>query len=197
MVGCAGVISVMYVLRNHYKLQKYITTQHFNNMGKLLVLLSLIYLYFNINEYLVPGYKMKTVDGEHLQEMFTGRYAPLFWSVQIFGMILPIIILLFRKGRKPMPMLIVSILVVIGAWFKRFLIVVPTQLHPFIPIQHVPESWHRYIPTWEEWAITSASLAGALLIITLFVRLFPIIPIWETKEEKVKVNLIDTTKPAV
>ena len=195
--GCAGVIAVMYVLRNHYKLQKYITELHFNNMGKLLVLLSLIYLYFNINEYLVPGYKMKTVDGEHLHEMFSGRYAPLFWSVQIFGMILPIIVLLFRKGRKPVPMLIVAILVVVGAWFKRFLIVVPTQLHPFIPIEGVPESWHRYIPTWEEWAITSASLAGALLIITLFVRLFPIIPIWETKEEKMKINVIDTTKQAV
>jgi len=186
MVGCAGVISVMYVLRNHYKLQKYITTQHFNNMGKLLVLLSLIYLYFNINEYLVPGFKMKTVEGEQLYELFRGSYAPMFWSVQIFGMILPIIILLFKKGRKPLPIFIVSLFVVVGAWFKRFLIVAPTQLHPFVPIQRVPESWHHYIPTWEEWMITSASLAGALLIITLFVRLFPIIPIWEVKEEQMK-----------
>ncbi len=54
MVGAAGVIAVMYVLRNHYNLQKYITIRHFDNMGRLLVLLSLIYLYFNINEYLVP-----------------------------------------------------------------------------------------------------------------------------------------------
>jgi molybdopterin-containing oxidoreductase family membrane subunit len=195
--GCAAVIAVMYVLRNHYKLQKYITQLHFDNMGKLLVLLSLIYLYFNINEYLVPGYKMKTVDGEHLHELFRGRYAPLFWSVQIFGMILPIIVLLFRKGRRPVPMLIMSILVVIGAWFKRFLIVVPTQLHPFIPIEGVPASWHSYVPTWEEWAITSASLAGALLVITVFVRLFPIIPIWEMEEEKMKITLVGETKPVV
>src|SRR6476660_4952887 len=68
--GCASVIAVMYVLRNHYKLQKYITQMHFDNMAKLLVLLSLIYLYFNINEYLVPGYKMETVEGEHLHELF-------------------------------------------------------------------------------------------------------------------------------
>jgi Ni/Fe-hydrogenase subunit HybB-like protein len=184
MVGCAGVIAVMYVLRNHYKLQKYITTLHFNNMGKLLVLLSLIYLYFNINEYLVPGFKMKTVEGEQLYALFRGDYAPMFWSVQIFGMILPIIVLLFKKGRKPLPIFIVSIFVVVGAWFKRFLIVTPTLLHPFIPIQRVPESWHHYVPTWQEWSITSASLAGALLVITVFVRLFPIIPIWEVAEEK-------------
>jgi len=186
--GCAAVIAVMYVLRNHYKLQKYITQMHFDNMAKLLVLLSLIYLYFNINEYLVPGYKMETVEGEHLHELFRGQYAPLFWSVQIFGMILPIIILLFKKGRRPLPVLIVSIFVVVGAWFKRFLIVVPTLLHPFIPIQGVPESWHHYKPTWEEWAITSASLAGALLVITILVRLFPVISIWEMAEEKQKIH---------
>jgi len=148
----------------------------------------LIYLYFNINEYLVPGYKMETVEGEHLHELFRGQYAPLFWSVQIFGMILPIIILLFKRGRRPLPVLIVSVLVVVGAWFKRFLIVVPTLLHPFIPIQGVPESWHHYKPTWEEWAITSASLAGALLVITILVRLFPVISIWEMAEEKQKIH---------
>jgi Ni/Fe-hydrogenase subunit HybB-like protein len=184
MVGCASVIAVMYVLRNHYKLQKYITTKHFDNMGKLLVLLSLIYLYFNINEYLVPAYKMKTVEGEQLNELFSGRYAPMFWAVQTFGMIIPTVVLLFKKGRKPVPIFIISIFVVVGAWFKRFLIVTPTLLHPFIPIQHVPESWHHYVPTWEEWAITFASLAGALLVITLFVRLFPIVPVWEIAEEK-------------
>jgi Ni/Fe-hydrogenase subunit HybB-like protein len=184
MVGCAGVIAVMYVLRDHYNLQKYITHKHFDNMGRLLVLLSLIYLYFNINEYLVPGYKMKVVEGEHLKTLFSGEYAPMFWSVQVLGMIIPICILLFKKGRMPKVIFVVSLFVVVGAWFKRFLIVTPTLLHPFIPMQHVPESWKHYVPTWQEWSITGASLAGALLVITIFVRLFPIIPIWEIAEEK-------------
>jgi molybdopterin-containing oxidoreductase family membrane subunit len=120
----------------------------------------------------------------HLNELFIGSYAPMFWSVQILGMIVPIIVLLFKKGRKPVPLFIIAIMVVIGAWFKRFLIVTPTLLHPFIPIQGVPDSWHHYSPTWEEWSITSASLAGALLVITLFVRIFPVISIWELAEEK-------------
>jgi len=147
-------------------------------------LLSLIYLYFNINEYLVPAFKMKLTEGEHLKELFYGRYAPMFWSVQILGMCLPIVLLLFKSGRRPVPIFIISIMVVVGAWFKRFLIVAPTLLHPFIPIQRVPVSWTTYYPTWEEWAITSATLAGALLIITLFVKFFPIIPIWEMAEEQ-------------
>lgn len=195
MIGCASVIAVMYVLRNHYNLEKYITLKHFDKMGKLLVLLSLIYLYFNINEYMVPGYKMKKVEGEQLNELFSGVYGPLFWNVQIFGMIIPIIVLLFKKGRTPVLMFIISIFVVVGGWFKRLLIVTPTLLHPFVPIQRVPESWHHYAPTWEEWTITSATLAGALLVITILVRLFPVVPIVEVSEEDKKMNELSFEKP--
>ena len=77
-------------------------------------------------------------------------------------------------------MFIAGIMVVVGAWFKRYLIVTPTLLHPFLPMQNVPESYKHYFPSWEEWAIAIGSLAGALLIITFFVRILPIIPIYET-----------------
>ena len=95
-------------------------------------------------------------------------------------MIIPIIILLFKKGRRPFPAFIAGILVVIGAWFKRFIIVTPTLLHPFLPMHDVPANYRHYFPTWEEWAICIGSLAGALLVITFFARIFPIIPIHET-----------------
>jgi Ni/Fe-hydrogenase subunit HybB-like protein len=184
MVGCAGVIALMYVLRNHYKLDKYITLKHFDKMGRLLVLLSLIYLYFNINEYLITGYKMKTVEGEHLMDLFTGSYAPMFWLVQILGMIVPICVLVFKWGRKPVPIFVIALFVIVGAWFKRFLIVSPTLLHPFIPLNTVPQAWQHYFPTWQEWAITCGSLAGALLMVTFLIRVLPIIPIWEVAEEE-------------
>ncbi len=183
MLGAGAVIAAMFMIRRQYKMEKYITDAHFDKMGKLLVLLSLVYLYFNINEYLVPAYKMKHGEAAHLNSLFTGHYAPMFWSVQFFGMILPILVLIFRKGRKPLPAFIISIMVIVGSWFKRFLIVTPTLLHPFVPIQNVPESWKSYNPSWEEWLIAASTLAGACLIMTLFIRIFPIIPIWETAEE--------------
>ena len=183
VVGTASVICAMYILRQHYKLEKYITLKHFDYMGRLLVLLLLLYLYFNINEYFVPGYKMKKVDAEHLDSLLTGSYAPLFWSVQMLGMVIPCIVMMFKKGRLPLVMFILGAMVVAGAWFKRFLIVIPTMMHPYLPIQDVPEEYTHYFPTWPEWAITAASLAGVLLVITFFVRYFPIIPIWETAEE--------------
>jgi len=184
LVGAGGVVVAMYVFRRAYKLEGYITDKHFDNMGKILVMLALLYLYFNVNEYLVPAFKMKKAEEHHLMSLFTGNYSLLFWSVILLGMIVPVIVLLFPKGRKPTTMFIMGIFVVVGAWFKRFLIVTPTLLSPFLPIYDVPESYGKYFPTWEEWAITIGTLAGAMLIVTIFARLFPIIPIQETIEER-------------
>ena len=184
MLGCAGIIVAMYFIQKYLKLEEYITRKHFDNMGKLLVLLSLVYLYFNINEYLGPSFKMVGVEGEHITELFTGAYAPMYWFVQIIGLILPILVLLFRRMRTPFPMLIISLLVIVGAWLKRFLIVIPSLQHPYLPIQGVDESYLHYFPTWEEWAINSANVAGVLLIVTILIKLFPAIPIWEIAEEK-------------
>jgi Ni/Fe-hydrogenase subunit HybB-like protein len=184
LVGAGGVVVAMYVFRKFYRLEKYITEMHFDKMGRIVVLLSLLYLYFNINEYMVPAFKMKKSEESHLMELFTGDYAIMFWFAIIIGLIVPIIVLLFKKGRKPLPMFIIGIMVVVGAWFKRYLIVTPTLLNPFLPMQEVPKSYHYYFPSWEEWAIAMGSLAGALLVITFFARIYPIIPIQETITEQ-------------
>ena len=183
VVGVGGLISVMYVLRKSYKLEKYITDLHFDKMGQLLVFACLIYLYFNINEYLLPAFTAPLAEEAHLRELFTGHYAPMFWFVTIGGLIIPIIVLIFPKGRKPLPLFIIAILVVITSWWKRYLIVVPALLHPFTPMQGVPESWHSYFPSPHEWAIVSGTLAAALLIITILIRYLPIIPIHRTAKE--------------
>jgi Ni/Fe-hydrogenase subunit HybB-like protein len=62
------------------------------------------------------------------------------------------------------------------------LIVIPSLQHPYLPIQDVDESYRHYVPTLTEWSITLATFAWCLFIIILLLRLFPIIPIWETKK---------------
>ena len=180
LVGGGAVLVAMYVFRKFYQLENYITDTHFNLMGKVVVLLALIYLYFNVNEYLVPAFKMKKSEESHLSELFAGKFSLIFWFAFMVGMIIPMLMLLTKKGRKPLPAFIAGIMVVVGAWFKRYVIVTPTLLHPFLPMDDVPASYKTYFPSWEEWAIAMGSLAGALLIITFFARLFPIIPIHET-----------------
>ncbi len=183
LVGAGAVLVAMYIFRYMYDLEKYITLNHFDKMGKIVVMLAFVYLYFNLNEFLVPAFKMKKTDADHLLGLFTGEFAGVFWFAISTSMFLPILILINRKGRKPVPAFIAGVLVVVGSWFKRYVIVTPTLLHPFLPMHDVPESYKHYFPSWEEWAIAMGSLAGMLLIITLFARIFPIIPIRETISE--------------
>ena len=184
VAGVGALAIAMYFFRKEYKLQDYITDDHFDKVGKLLVLVSLVYLYFNINEFLVPGYKESPNGHTHLQELLVGKHAVLFWFTQFIGLLLPIGLLIFKKFRKPTPMLIVGVLVVIGAWLKRYIIVIPTQEHPFLPIQNVPENFIIYKPTLIEISVTLASIILTIMIITVLAKLFPIIPIWETAHEK-------------
>jgi Ni/Fe-hydrogenase subunit HybB-like protein len=182
VAGTAAVIVAMYFFRKNYKLQDYLTDMHFDNIGKLLVLVSLVYLYFNLNEFMVPGYKMKRFDAIHLHDLFVGGHAVMFWSVQILGLILPIILLLFKKIRQPLPMLIISIFVLLGAWFKRYIIVIPTMEHPFLPIQNVPLNFKVYSPTLPEILITIGPFILVLIIITILAKVIPVVPIHETLE---------------
>ena len=184
VAGSAAVIIAMFFFRKNYKLEGYLTDMHFDNMGKVLVTVSLVYLYFNINEFIVPGFKLKRADAIHLHDLFVGKDALLFWIAQLGGLIIPILLLVFRSFRKPLPILIISIAVLAGAWIKRYLIVVPTQENPFLPIQHVPHNFVHYTPTLIETLISIAPFILVLIIITLISKFFPVIPIHDTAKEK-------------
>jgi molybdopterin-containing oxidoreductase family membrane subunit len=184
VAGGAAVMVAMYIFRTDFRLKNYITDYHFDKMGKLLVLLMLVYFYFNINEYIVPAYKMKSGDDHHILALFTGSFAKMFWIVQLGGLIIPTFLLLFKRMRKPLPSLFIGIAVVLGAFFKRYIITIPTLMHPHLPIQNVPADFHEYWPTAIEWAVTGMAIAGAILIVTILAKLFPIMPIWEIAHEE-------------
>ena len=182
VAGCAALIITMYIFRKSFHLEKYITKLHFDKMGKLLVLVSLIYLYFNINEILVPAYKFKVAEKSHIDGILSGHESIMFWLVQLGGLIVPFLLLMIRRFRRPVPISIISLVILLGAWLKRYLIVIPTQLEPFFPIQNVPEAWKHYTPTLAEIAITAASFILVLIIITVLAKTVPVVPVWELKE---------------
>ncbi|WP_297096168.1 NrfD/PsrC family molybdoenzyme membrane anchor subunit [uncultured Draconibacterium sp.] len=184
VAGAAAVVILMYAYRVRYKLGEYFENLHFDYMGKLLVFVCLVYLYFNINEFWVPAYKMKTAEGIHLRNLFVGSFAPMFWWTQMTGLIIPIFLMLFKFFRKPLPLAIISVFILIASWLKRYIIVIPTLEHPFLPVQNVPEHFKHYSPTSIEIMITIFSFAAALLIITVLAKMFPVITIWEYAEEK-------------
>ena len=183
VAGVGTLIVTIYVIRKVKGLEDYITDFHFDKMGKFLALACLIYLYFNINEYLMPAYASTVNEQIHLETLFTGHYSTLFWFVTIGGLIVPVIIMMFKKGRSPVVMFWVGMLVVLASWWKRYIIVTPTLLHPYLPIQGVPESWRDYFPSLHEWIITGSNLATALLILTILVRYLPVVGIQRSIDE--------------
>ena len=186
--GAAAVIVAMWLLRRTMHLEAYLQPEHFRKIGKLLLAATLVYLYFNINEYLTVGYKLEGFERDLVEALFVGRFARFFWSVQVIGVLIPIAMLmsvLLVPALKRFSIAAVgtaSLLIVLGAWAKRFLIVVPTLQTPFLPAQRIPAEWTRYSPTWVEWAIVGGVLAWFLLAYTLTAKLFPIVSIWETRE---------------
>lgn len=194
VAGVGALVAVISVVRWAKKLENYITEFHYDKIGRFLALACMIYIFFNINEYLIPAFTSKKAESVHLETLFSGDYATPFWLVTIVGLVIPAILLMFRAGRKPKAMFVISILLVLGSWWKRYIIVTPTLLHPFLPIQGVPESWRSYFPSLHEWLITGATLAMALLIITLLIRYFPVIPVQRTADEQNMEAEINPTK---
>jgi len=186
VAGSAAVIIAMFFYRNNFKLKDYLTEDHFNKMGQLLGLVAIVYLYFNLNEFLIPGYKLKKFDAIHIHNLFSGEHALLFWSTQLLGLVIPIFLVFFKPMRKPLPLTIIAVFVLAGAWLKRYIIVVPTQEHPFLPVQNYPGEWMVYKPTLIEMGVTTAAFLLVLIIITILSKLFPVIPIVEHLEEDVK-----------
>jgi len=186
--GAAAVIFSMFVLRRVLHLQDYLEPVHFRNLGLLLLSFAMLYLYFNINEYLTMGYKFEGIEKEYLTRLFFGDYAPMFWTVQTIGVFLPLVLLIAVLGLRSHTSLTIpgvalaSFLAIIGAWAKRYLIVVPTLSSPFLPGQRIPWEWTHYRPTWVEWSVTAAAIAVFLLIYGLFSKLFPMVSIWETRD---------------
>ncbi|HEX9437267.1 MAG TPA: NrfD/PsrC family molybdoenzyme membrane anchor subunit [Candidatus Limnocylindria bacterium] len=175
--GVAAVILVIAALRRVYGLEAFITAKHFRYLSYLLVALGLAYVYFMVSEYLTEGYVFAENTTPVLESLFTGAYAPAFWTFSIGGLVLPIA-LAAMPGRFPIARAsIASLLVVAGMWLKRFLIVVPGMANPI-----VPWDWGRYQPTWVEIAITAGSAAAIPLMLIVFFRFFPVMSIHEMDE---------------
>ena len=175
--GTAAIITVMYIFRRIYHLEEYITEKQFRYLGYLLLALGVIYLYFTVAEYLTTGYKLTEGDKPLLQELMLGRYALPFWGFAIARKSRAIVLSALPRTRTIPLIVFASVLVNIGMWLKRFVIVVPSLAVPLMPYE-----WGAYAPTWVELSITAAAFAGFALIFTLFAKVFPIISVWEVQE---------------
>lgn len=189
--GIATIIIVMFVLRRLYHLEEFITLQHFRYLGYLMGAFAVIMIYFSLSDHLTAGYKVANGDKFLLSQLLTGEYALLFWLYSVGGLVLPAI-LVFTPGLRGIAgIVIAAALVNVAMWIERFLIVVPTLRVPLMPYEPA-----NYSPSWVEWSITAGAFAMFMLLISLFARLFPVVSVWEIKEQE-EINLAAESRHAL
>ncbi|KKM11306.1 hypothetical protein SY88_09525 [Clostridiales bacterium PH28_bin88] len=179
--GVAAIIVAMALFRKFYQLEKYITPLHFRRLGYLLLASGLVYLYMTFAEYLTVFYGSEESGSTLTKALFTGQFRGVFWSAIILTFS-PLLVTALGRWTGIPGLVLGAVVVNIGMWLKRYMIITPTLANPYIPIQNAPPYAGFYWPTWVEWSITAGALAGFILLYVLFSKLFPIISIWETEE---------------
>jgi len=175
--GIAALIIAMVIIRRSCHLEGYLKPIHFNNLGLLLLVMSLVWFYFTFTENLTSFYGAEPSHLVIFYAKLTGPYAPYFWSMFFCCFVIPVGLLSNRKTRTVKGTLIASIAVIIGMWLERYTIVLPTLINPRLPYAR-----GIYTPTWIELAITAGCFSMFILLYVLFVKIFPIVSIWEIKE---------------
>ncbi|MBI5442250.1 MAG: polysulfide reductase NrfD [Deltaproteobacteria bacterium] len=175
--GIAALIVAMALLRKVYHLEDYLKPIHFNNLGILLLVMTLLWLYFTFAEFLTTWYGSEPTHMAVWWEKIGGRYAPHFWTMFLTCFVIPFTCLAPRRFRTITGTVIASLSVNLGMWLERFLIVVPTLANPRLPYAR-----GAYDGTWVEWSILAGCFACFVLLYTLFTKFFPIVAIWEVRE---------------
>lgn len=175
--GTGVLLIIMAIFRKFYHFGEYITEKHFRYLGYLLLTLLLLYFYLALTEYLTPAYKLEGEDKSLLTLLILGKNAPWFWSFFTGGMIIPALLLIFSRRHTIGRVVFAAVLVVLGMWLKRFIIVVPT-----LEVPQMPFEFATYTPTWVEISMTAATICGFSIMIILSAKFLPLISLWEMKE---------------
>ncbi len=174
--GIAGLIVAMAFLRKFLHLGEYLQPIHFDNLGKLLLMMVLLWVYFTVSERLTTWYGNQNDEMAVFWLTQRGSYAPLFWLMVCCNFLIPFPLLAIKKLRTITGTVVASSTIVVGMWLERFLIIVPSLAHKYLPY-----SWGTYRPTWVEITITVGTFAGMVMLYVLFAKFVPIISMWELK----------------
>jgi Ni/Fe-hydrogenase subunit HybB-like protein len=183
--GLAVLIIIFAVVRKRFHLEEYITERHFTYLGYLLATAGMVMIYANATEFITKGYHASTDDLFAFRELFVTDLAPLFWFYFFGGLVLPVLIVAFKRTRTVTGLVIGSSFAIVAMFIERYFIVVGGMGVPLMPYE--PSS---YAPTWVEWALVAAGLALFMLLLTLFTKFFPVLAVWEMKEEHAERSVV-------
>jgi molybdopterin-containing oxidoreductase family membrane subunit len=174
--GFAMVLTLLVPVRSFFHLEDLITTRHLENMAKITLATGLMVAYSYGIEFFMAWYSGNPYERFALANRALGPYAWAFWTMLFCNVIAPQAFWFKRVRTTPWTLVLVSILVNVGMWFERFVIIV-TSLHR----DFLPSSWGYYKPTWVELCTLAGSFGLFLTLFLLFLRFGPMIAMAEVK----------------
>jgi len=174
--GFAMVLILVIPLRKLYGLQDFITLRHLENMGKVMLTAGLIVAYGYFMEQFIAWYSANEYEVYMMQNRMFGPYGSFYWALVLCNIIIPQLLWSKRVRRNTVWLMIISIVISVGMWLERFVIVV-TSLHA----DFMPSSWDMFYPTFWDWATYAGTIGFFLLAFFLFVRGMPLIAAHEVR----------------
>jgi Ni/Fe-hydrogenase subunit HybB-like protein len=176
--GVAMLITILVPLRRAFHLEGIITLHHLDLLARLVLFTSLLVTYSYATELGLSFTGPPDAERSTLLYRVTGAYSPLWWAMVICNCGLPLAFLFRRVRGTPWALLTICVLVNVGMWLERWLIIVTSLSH-----DRMPFDWRLYSPRWVEWAITLGAFGWFFLLLLIGLKVLPPISIAELKEE--------------
>jgi molybdopterin-containing oxidoreductase family membrane subunit len=175
--GFAMVMTLMIPARKAFGFEHVVTPRHLDNMAKVMLATGLMVSYGYAMEWFIAWYSGNPNEWFAFYNRATGPFR-LIYAVQIFcNVVAPQVLWSARARTNVLVLFLLSILVNVGMWAERFVIIAVSLTRDFIP-----SSWADYSPTWVDWGLLFGSMCTFGVLFLLFLRFMPAIPISEVKE---------------
>jgi molybdopterin-containing oxidoreductase family membrane subunit len=175
--GFAMVLTLVIPVRALYGLQEFITGRHMDYMAKVMLATGLIVAYGYMMEAFFAWYSGNPYERYMMVNRAFGPYGFVYWMLILCNIALPQLLWIRKVRQNMVALFIVAIVVNIGMWLERFVIVI-TSLHR----DFLPSSWGMYYPTIWDWATFAGSIGLFLALMFLFIRLLPMISMFELRQ---------------
>ena len=174
--GFAMVLTLAIPLRVLYNLQDFLTMRHLENMGKVMLVTGLIVAYGYVMEAFFGWYSANRYEKYMILNRMTGPYWPFYWTLILCNIITPQFLWIKSVRTSPIKLFLISMVVNVGMWLERFVIVV-TSLHR----DFLPSSWGMYWPTRWDLMTFFGTIGLFVTLFFLFIRVLPMISIFEMR----------------
>ena len=174
--GFAMVLTLVLVMRKTMKLENYVTVKHVEYMNIVIIVTGSIVGVAYLTELFISWYSGVEYESYAFINRFSGPYMIAYWTMMTCNVISPQLFWIKKIRTNLTATFILSIVVNIGMWFERFVIIV-TSLHR----DYIPSSWSMFYPTWVDVGIFIGTIGIFFTLFLLFARFFPVLALNELK----------------